>query len=169
MWLRKLLLVEKSLTKLTPHSKLVPVQIRSPVSRTLKFIEMLTFLHCLMDWVLPYRSQYNSAPVPHQGPATVSPQEGAHLCTYTTYILPGLFITIFPTAELLCTDFLLSMRGWGGGINYTARWSRARQPLWCTVSSTHSLPSSCCFTATRITCWSWHFPKLGPSGNDRIS
>lgn len=139
MWLCKLLLEEKSLTKLSPHSKLVPIQIRSPMSMTLKFTEMLTFLHWLMECILLYRSQYNFSPVPHQGPATVSPQEGACLCTYTIYILPGLLITIFPTAELFCTDFLLSMRGWGGGINYTARWSRARWPLWCTVSFMHSL------------------------------
>lgn len=50
--------------------------------------------------------------------------------------------SLLPSSLQLSCSAQIFCSVWGvgeGGINYTARWSRARQPLWCTVSSMHSL------------------------------
>lgn len=138
MWLCKLLLLEKSLTKWSPHSKLVPVHIKILVSITLKFTEMPS---CTGQWSAYYFTEADTILflfLTKDQPQFLPKREHISALTQPIFFQDSLLpfsLQLICSAQIFCSV-------WGageGGINYTARWSRARQPLWCTVSSMHSL------------------------------
>lgn len=170
-WLCKLPLVEKSLSELSPHSKLAPIWTRKPMNIALKFNEKL-ILPAMVDSVrITFQRLIQFCPCSYKGPTTVS------LLYTSAFAWPISFqdslFTFSPwrlhqlscSAQIFCSVWGVGERG---GVNYTERWSAARQPLWCTVSSTHSLlPAVLQLQGSPVGLGA--HPSLGPSGNDRIS
>lgn len=118
MWLCKLLLVEKSLTELSPHSKLVPIQIRKPISIAPKCTEMLIFLQRLTECILLFSISYNFAPVPMKDrPRFLSKMERTSALAQPIFFQDSLFpFSWGRLAQLSCSAqiFCSVWGGWGG-------------------------------------------------------